>query len=319
MARCPICNNDDAKLPCIGDTTVECPRCGPFRVTRKFRIAASSAYFSPDQAANASGWVRENPDCFLREADLKWLRKLPTPSVGEKAERLLQYLAAAYPKTGAPIELHDAAGHVNPELLARAWAEDDEELIWLFRDYLASKHLVVGSRNKGLQPDAITPEGWDYLHRLRSVNPESRVGFCAMWFDADMTELHQAIANAIDKAGFEPRIMNRVEHNNRIDDEIIATIRRSRFVVADFTHGGNGVRGGVYFEAGFGLGLGLPVIHTCRHDMLDEIHFDNRQYNFVTWQANTLPDFEARLLNRITATVGIGKGNFRKGKSLDEH
>lgn len=42
------------------------------------------------------------------------------------------------------------------------------------------------------------------------------------------------------------------EHSNKIDDEIIGEIRRSAFIVADFT----GHRGGVYFEAGFAMGLG---------------------------------------------------------------
>jgi hypothetical protein len=45
----------------------------------------------------------------------------------------------------------------------------------------------------------------------------------------------------------------------------MAEIRRSRFVVADYT----GQRNGVYFEAGFGLGLGLVVIPTCRADEVD--------------------------------------------------
>ena len=36
------------------------------------------------------------------------------------------------------------------------------------------------------------------------------------------------------------------EHINRIGDEIISQIRRSKFLIADFT----GHRGGVYFEAG---------------------------------------------------------------------
>ena len=46
---------------------------------------------------------------------------------------------------------------------------------------------------------------------------------------------------------------------DKIDDEIIGEIRRSRFLVADFTHGDKGARGSVYYEAGFAYGLGLPV------------------------------------------------------------
>lgn len=61
---------------------------------------------------------------------------------------------------------------------------------------------------------------------------------------------------AIKDAGYDAKRIDTVHHNNRIHDEVIAMLRRSKFVVADFT----GQRGGVYFEAGFALGLGLQVI-----------------------------------------------------------
>jgi nucleoside 2-deoxyribosyltransferase len=82
----------------------------------------------------------------------------------------------------------------------------------------------------------------------------------------------------------------------------MAHIRRSRFVVADFT----GQRGGVYFEAGFALGLGHPVIWTVRSDDLTAVHFDNRQYNFLQWKDDNLDDLCQRLQYRIEATVGRG-------------
>ena len=88
-----------------------------------------------------------------------------------------------------------------------------------------------------------------------------------------------------------------VEHNGKIDDFIVAQIRRSGLLVADFT----GHRGGVYFEAGFAMGLGIPVIWTCRDSDIDELHFDTRQYNHIAW---TNPqDLQERLQNRIAATI----------------
>ncbi len=89
----------------------------------------------------------------------------------------------------------------------------------------------------------ITPRGHALLEELRTANPESPIGFCAMWFASDVTALWtQAIEPAIRAAGYEPKRIDQDEHTNRIDDEIIAMIRRSKFVVADFT----GRRGGVY-------------------------------------------------------------------------
>ena len=124
-----------------------------------------------------------------------------------------------------------------------------------------------------------------------------------MWFAEDLMPLwNEAIEPAIRLAGYDPKRIDQHEHVNRIDDEIVAMIRRSRFVVADFT----GQRGGVYFEAGYALGLGLRVIWLCRDDELDHLHFDTRQYNFLVWKAGEYADLAKRLQNRIEATLGRG-------------
>ena len=87
------------------------------------------------------------------------------------------------------------------------------------------------------------------------------------------------------------------EHNDKICDLIVAEIRRSKFVVADFTlH-----KAGVYFEAGFALGLGIPVVWTCREDELNQTHFDTRQYNHVVWK--DAQDLFEKLKRRIEATI----------------
>jgi nucleoside 2-deoxyribosyltransferase len=80
-----------------------------------------------------------------------------------------------------------------------------------------------------------------------------------------------------------------------LDDEIIASIRGAKFLVADFT----GQRNGVYFEAGFMLGLGRPVIWICKKEDLKNVHFDTRQYNTIDCVDET--DLKKRLVNRILA------------------
>jgi nucleoside 2-deoxyribosyltransferase len=128
-----------------------------------------------------------------------------------------------------------------------------------------------------------------------------------MWFSPQVTHIWSAaIEPAINAAGYHAVRIDGVEHNNKIDDEILANIRASRFVVADFT----GERGGVYFEAGFAMGLGLPVIWTVREEDLHAIHFDNRQYNFITWKHDDLSEFSKRLRVRIEATIGRGPIRF---------
>ena len=63
-----------------------------------------------------------------------------------------------------------------------------------------------------------------------------------------------------------------------------------------------GHRGGVYFEAGFALGLGREVIWTCRKDDMKDLHFDIRQYNTLDWEDPE--DLATRLQHRIEVTVG---------------
>jgi nucleoside 2-deoxyribosyltransferase len=95
-----------------------------------------------------------------------------------------------------------------------------------------------------------------------------------------------------------------LEERCRICDEIIAEIRRSRFLVADFTCEKDKVRGGVYFESGFALALPIPVIWTCKETSIDDLHFDTRQYAHIVWKDTA--DLCEKLKGRIGATIGYG-------------
>jgi hypothetical protein len=149
----------------------------------------------------------------------------------------------------------------------------------------------------------LTLDGWERIEKNRQSGRGSAFAFVAMWFDNSTTELYeQAIQHAIRVAGYEPLRIDRHEHTNRIDDEIIGQIKRSRFMVADFT----GQRHGVYFEAGMMMGLGRNVIWMCKKEEVQQgkVHFDVRQYNFIDWAS--AEDARARLLNRILAIEGEG-------------
>ena len=91
---------------------------------------------------------------------------------------------------------------------------------------------------------------------------------------------------------------------DKIDDAIIAEIKRSRFLIADFTHGEDGARGGVYYEAGYAHGLGIPVIFTCRKDKINELHFDTRQYAHIVWDSPE--ELRTLLRDRILARIEEG-------------
>ncbi|MDD9817856.1 MAG: hypothetical protein OXU61_06940 [Gammaproteobacteria bacterium] len=154
---------------------------------------------------------------------------------------------------------------------------------------------------------SITLKGHMRLEELRSKQVLSEQAFVAMWFSKEMKPAwEQGFKPGIEAAGYKPMRIDQKQHINKIDDEIIAEIRRSRFLVADFTAEPEKPRGGVYYEAGFAHGLNIPVIFTCRADYIDDLHFDTRQFNHIAWKEENLGDLRKQLKNRISATIGDG-------------
>ncbi len=131
-------------------------------------------------------------------------------------------------------------------------------------------------------------------------------GFVAMWFDDSTNAAYEGgIKPALESAGYEALRIDHKEFLGKVDDEIVAEIRKSKFVVADFTTSKkSGARGGVYYEAGFAHGLGIPVIHTCRKDRMKDVHFDTNHINHLTWE--TPEDLRTNLQLRIERVLGRG-------------
>lgn len=151
----------------------------------------------------------------------------------------------------------------------------------------------------------VTVEGHNHLEELEKSAPDSSKAFVAMWFDKSMSIIwEQGLKPGIIEPGYQPVRVDEIEHEDRIDDLIIAEIRRSKFIVADFTHGKEGARGGVYYEAGFAHGLNIPAFFTCKKNLIDKLHFDIRQYSTVLWE--TPEELSTKLANRISAEIGDG-------------
>ena len=143
----------------------------------------------------------------------------------------------------------------------------------------------------------------------------SKTAFVAMWFSDDVSQAYKrGIEPGIRDAGYSPLRIDAVEHADKIDERSVSEIRRARFLVCDFTcvllpdddalTGQSAVaRGGVYYEAGLAHGLGKPVIWTCRKDLLDHVHFDTRQYNFITWETGKEDRLREELALRIRAVM----------------
>ena len=60
-----------------------------------------------------------------------------------------------------------------------------------------------------------------------------------MWFDRSVNEVYEkAIEPAVRQAGYKPLRIDRVDHTDGIDDEIIGRIQDSRFLVGPSGYGG---------------------------------------------------------------------------------
>ena len=82
-----------------------------------------------------------------------------------------------------------------------------------------------------------------------------------------------------------------------INDAIISEIKSCKFCIADFSQ----QKDGVYFESGFAVGLGKPVIYTCHKDWFDKTHFDTNHFPHLIYENNS--EFIQKLDNKIKAWI----------------
>jgi nucleoside 2-deoxyribosyltransferase len=217
----------------------------------------------------------------------------------------LQYLGQHIVQLGDHIKVVEELDPDTLRLLAETESKNTKELSQLLH-MLNESGLVQGSfYTAGGASVRPTTHGWQELDKLKRPRTDSAQAFVAMWFSDSTSDAYTSgIEPAIVGAGYKAIRIDKKEHNNKIDDEILAEIRRSRFVVADFTCAPKQVRGGVYYEAGFAQGLGIPVIWMCKETSLPDLHFDTRQYAHIVWKNPA--DLCAQLRNRIGATIGDG-------------
>ena len=302
---CHICKSNCPQQVSMGDgEKLDCPRCGEYSITGTAAVMWPANNPSERQVANASGWIREHQNIVIGSDEIDNLLNVSPPNVADRAIKLLLHMEEKSQNLGTYFNIRNDKAH---EWLGVSFSTDASELAYLFNTYLVQEMGFLNADNLlpnlVLHRGTISPKGYSFLDTFRHSPALSQIGFCAMWFKPELATIWtEAVSPAIKDAGYDPKRIDRHHHHNKIDDEIIAMIRRSKFIVADFT----GQRGGVYFEAGFAIGLRLPVIWTCEKSELKDVHFDNRQYNFIRWENEKLPDFKQALQSRIEATLGHG-------------
>ena len=166
-------------------------------------------------------------------------------------------------------------------------------------DYLESEQYINRTApSKTISSKAIvtlTPKGYARVDAIQKTSSNGHSAFVAMKFGDDTKILREAIRVGIQNAEFNAVFIDEAQHNNFITPEILKHIRDSKFVVVDLTHQNNGA----YFEEGYAMGIGKPVIQLCKKDV--QLHFDIAQKNTIMWE--TEEDIPTQLTNRIKATI----------------
>ncbi len=294
VENCPVCGlalDDIRRFGTKDAFHIICQRCGEYGITGTLLGVG----FPAATVTQRSGLMAAIRDATDRREELvltteNWERfaaQFSAYSIPQKMRRLLEYIGdRSEGRAGARIVIDDQLAY------PRFAAVNVEEFHWLRRALLQQK-LVEIDRD-GL---VLTMDGWEAYRPGRGGAPGTC--FVAMAFDPTLDACYdEGIRPAItEDCKFSIIRVDRVEHNDNINDRIVAEIRGCQFMVADFTlH-----RNGVYFEAGFAMGLGKPVVWTCRKDEMRNAHFDTRPYNHIVWEDPV--DLRTKLTNRILATI----------------
>jgi hypothetical protein len=195
---------------------------------------------------------------------------------------------------------------IDPEILQpstwKKWYFKSDKEFYLYYDTLVKKNLLTvfppewsGDSSKF----ELTFEGLTYYIQTFEEGFNSKSCFVAMAFQDETRPIRDAIKKALKKTGFDAVIVDEqnIESDRTINDEILAGIKKSKFCVADFTY----QKRGVYFESGFGLGLGKPVIYCCERKDFENAHFDIKPLQHIIY--DTPDELERKLTSKIEAWI----------------
>jgi hypothetical protein len=303
ITRCIFCleslHGETANLDPSGDFyNYVCLSCGLVRATGSCGVLAQT-----DDHRHVKG-IRHLISGILRWRDIRGIKQyrpitfdeVPllllneyTPKeIPDKIDLLIQYLGLISKSFG---NVRDLPARFDK---AVTFSPDEEEFREL-TEYLIEEKLLIRSEEEGIQGYKLSMSGWKRFYELEKKHVDLKRCFVAMNFKNEYDPIYLKISEAIRACGFEPYRVKELQTNDQITDLIIAGIKKSGFMIADFS----GARPSVYYEAGFARGLGKKVIWMAKRKT--KLHFDTRQYKHIFW--NDGDDLKNQLIARIEATI----------------
>ena len=158
------------------------------------------------------------------------LKLFPSSPIG-RVERVLRNLAALSPVIGAMVLCTDEAE------LPVFFAETHTTARTLLR-HLAKQGLVEHEEYANGDAATLTLDGWSAVEAIQqgTAAPHARQAFVAMAFGGEWrSECERGLSSGVTAAGYRPWIADREDFLGKIDDRVLAEIRRSALVVSDLT------------------------------------------------------------------------------------
>jgi len=298
--KCKICDTE-AKLYHYNKTgdfslsqTIDCPKCGQYNKSFNFE---TGIYTDKSDFYKVSSWIREQNDFFnntplINNEKFEEILNMRDKKIKEKLDLMLNYLSTL-----------KEWSQLNEEILVKCFIKSTSELNILIEK--AYNHGLIDvniTKTMGGYPifKNITFDGLQYIEELEEPNKNSKKIFVAFNFGEPLTDIFNTdLKTAIENEGFEYVVVNQenVEHNQSINDEIIVKLKTSRIVIADFTNH----RNSVYFEAGYAMGMNIPIIWTCQKGHEDDMSFDTRQFPHIVWKDKD--DLVQQVITRIKRII----------------
>jgi hypothetical protein len=293
--KCSICGKNfqsAERLPGGDAYRVSCQLCGTYEISGTARVTLKGEH--SNLLPYLSAYTRQSWEFEGRvvQLDSRWPSLAEVhqhTSVHQRAEKLLRTIEKRTKQPGEFVP-------VNPLMDFPLLDGVDPAPVYYFLKYWTELGCI---ETDATDSACLTVKGWDRLDPgSAGAGIPGRV-FIAMSFDASLDDVYEhGIKAAVEQdCGMTPIRVDKVHCTEKVCDRILAEIRRSQFVVADFTHH----KAGVYFEAGFALALGRLVIWTCREDAIKDAHFDTRQYQHLVWR--DAADLRTKLADRIQAQI----------------
>lgn len=331
--RCPVCNSDGTSIqPSMGRNTLfyECPVCGHFELDMDIEDKRDMNHLASYLFYHAYFEKTDTAPCYHTELSEEYctqthekhknssLYRLPyhmdsrvidnwyPKTFSEKIDMILLYLGKHEKHFGEElkfsfteleimlfVDLHETDG--NNYHRFRNSSICAEEARKVLKYLLEERFLTVNYGIDGSIGISLAANGYKRIDELQRNKSTGNTALVAMKFGDETKPVREAIKHGIKEAGYTPIVYDEVENNDYIMPELLKSIRDSRFVVVDLSDYNNGA----YFEEGYAMGIGKPVIQVCKKGVT--LHFDAAQKNTIVWATET--ELAERLTNRIKATI----------------